>query len=405
MDNLTSMSPNTDYTNLEPKQRTLKVFSISGLAIFLTGVVITWGLLNVSGALKPSSFYSFANIASAVEAFGALLNGDEEFTIIPSNYSLYSGDLFTLTLEHRNKSSAKGEYSLEYPCVSDFKLERLYQNVIEALRCGEKSILGDADLTGITLKTALENSESLNVPILVYFKGVGGNQNKSVYAQALITVTNENGGAFAATTTSTSAAQTAGGNKENSGNSTAINVELPKKNSSSAKPPVSTPAINNNTISTATVLNSAPKAGVKTEKTIVYYSAEPTTSNPSGSIDLEARILEIGFVDKNTNLFTASSSPSANLRIAVRFEVINKGTKVSGSWSFNAVLPTMPFHIYSGDSQQSLMPGEKIEFLLGFDSIERKKDAEFILNVDPTGRVVESNEWNNIVKVTIHPAF
>ena len=51
------------------------------------------------------------------------------------------------------------------------------------------------------------------------------------------------------------------------------------------------------------------------------------------------------------------------------------------------------------------MPSEKIEFMLGFDSIERKKDAEFIVNVDPTGRVVESDESNNIVKVMIHPAF
>lgn len=157
--------------------------------------------------------------------------------------------------------------------------------------------------------------------------------------------------------------------------------------------------------STITTANPTPQTGTKTEKTFVYYSTGPTASDPQGVIDLEPRILEVGFVDKATNVFTASSSPSANLRIAVRFEVVNKGTKASGSWSFNAVLPTMPLYIYSGDAQQSLLPGERIEFVIGFDSIERKKDGEFTVNIDPTSRVVESNETNNIVKTLIQPAY
>lgn len=389
-----------------PKVGAFKVFTIPHAAIFLVGVILSWGLLNISGALKPSSFLSFYNIASAVEAFGALLHDDEEFTIIPSNYSLYSGDLFTLTLEHRNKSNAEGEYLLEYPCVSGFILERLYNNAIEALPCGEKTILGTADLTGITLKTTLENSGSINVPILVYFKRVGVDEGKSVYAEALMTIENGNSGDFVTTALGTSTSKTASTDTENSGTVTAVtNPPLPQKSTSGTKPPVVTPANGMSTISTVPVATFAPKAGVKTEKTVVYYSIDPALSDSTGSIDLEARILDVGYVDKVTNLFTASSSPSANLRIAVRFEVVNRGTKASGSWAFNAVLPTMPFHIYSGDSQQSLMPEERIEFVLGFDSIDRKAEAEFIVNVDPTSRVVESNKSNNIVKVVIHPVF
>lgn len=170
-------------------------------------------------------------------------------------------------------------------------------------------------------------------------------------------------------------------------------------------PPTSSKKTPPSSSSTITTANPTPQTGVKTEKTFVYYSTGPTASDPQGVIDLEPRILEVGFVDKATNVFTASSSPSANLRIAVRFEVVNKGTKASGSWSFNAVLPTMPLYIYSGDAQQSLLPGERIEFVIGFDSVERKKDGEFTANVDPTGRVVESNESNNIVKTLIQPAY
>lgn len=182
--------------------------------------------------------------------------------------------------------------------------------------------------------------------------------------------------------------------------SASATVALPKQ-----APPTS-PKKNLPSFSSAiTTTNSTPQTGVKTEKTFVYYSTGPTASDPQGMIDLEPRILEIGFVDKTTNVFTASSSPSANLRVAVRFEVVNTGTKDSGAWSFNAVLPTMPLYIYSGDAQQSLLPGEKIEFVIGFDSVERKKDGELIVNVDPTSRVVESNESNNIVRTLINPIF
>ncbi len=306
-------------TNSGLKSKIEAIFPIPRGIIFLAGIILGWGVLNISGALKPTSFYSISNIASVLESFGTPGQSEGEPTTAAVG------------------TSSDGDFS---------------------------------DDDGSTESAA-------GKPLSTTGLGIGTTTNKTD-SKPLATEPAQNTGGAAAT----------------------------KKPSTTPAP--ATPPRNNTasgTLSTATVVNAVPTAGPKTEKTFVYYSTGPTPSNPNGSIDLEARVLAVGVVDKDTNVFTASSSPSANLRIAVKFDVINKGTKASGSWSFNAVLPTFPLYIYSGDSQQSLMPGDRIEFIIGFDSVERKKDGEFIVNVDPTNSVTESNKTNNIVKMLIHPYY
>ncbi|KKW19595.1 MAG: hypothetical protein UY62_C0072G0003 [Parcubacteria group bacterium GW2011_GWF2_50_9] len=382
------------------KSRTAEIFTVRNVGIFFLGLLTGWGALNISGALNSSSPFSFSAIAAVVGGLGDFFANNEAFTITPSNSLPTSGDLFTLVIKNADKRDADGQYTLGYPCVSAMKLERFHRNAVEELSCGQRTILGRADLTGVTLRITHSASTTLDVPITLFFEESNNGAEEPLFAQTLVIVAPSRSIVIVAESASTSAAK-----NSIAGAATAVNSvprKIPSRSNNAARAAAPT---DRGAVVTVPATVGAPKAGTKTEKTVVYYSTGPTSSNPDGVIDLEARILEIGYVDKATNVFTASSSPSANLRVAVRFEVISKGTKASGSWSFNAVLPTLPFHIYSGDSQLSLMPSEKIEFVLGFDSIERKKDAEFIVNVDPTGRVVESDESNNIVKVMIHPAF
>lgn len=279
------------------KSKLLMLFPVPPVIVFLTGIILGWGALNISGALSPVSFYSFSNLAATVESLGGIFQTPQE-------------------------EIADEEFNAPLQDLEDISAPVEQANVMEA-------VLGNTSKKDAASEPAVPSPKKPSV------------------VKPIVPV------------------QSAGG--------------------TSSAP--------------------APKTGVKSEKTFVYYSTGPMASDPKGIIDLEGRILEVGVVDKDTNVFTASSSPSANSRIAVRFEVVSKGTKASGSWTFNAVLPTMPLYIYSGDSQQSLMPGDKIEFTIGFDSVERKKDAEFTVNVDPTGSVVESNESNNIVKTLIQPAY
>lgn len=306
-------------TNSGLKSKMAVLFPIPSGIIFLAGLVLAWGVLNIFGALKPTSFYSFSNIASVIESFGASTQPEAEPT----------------------------------------------------------------GASGDTPTTAGENSSD---------------DESTVNAGNPLSTAGQNG---STTTDKTDSKPLAAEPAQHTGG--VAPTKKPAVTPAPATPPKNTTTTG--TLSTATVVNAVPTAGPKTEKTFVYYSTGPTPSDPNGAIDLEARILEVGVVDKDTNVFTASSSPSANLRIAVKFDVINKGTKTSGSWSFNAVLPTLPLYIYSGDSQLPLQPGDRIEFIIGFDSVERKKDDEFIVNVDPSNSVTESNKSNNIVKTIIHPYY
>jgi len=120
-----------------------------------------------------------------------------------------------------------------------------------------------------------------------------------------------------------------------------------------------------------------------------------------GKPDLSVKVLETGVIDKITNVFTATTSLRSVDRIAVQPLVENLGTKETSPWYFNAVLPTFPSYIYSANSQVSLLTGDRIEFTLGFDSVEKKDGNVIVINIDPANSIFEASEDNNIARITI----
>ena len=140
-----------------------------------------------------------------------------------------------------------------------------------------------------------------------------------------------------------------------------------------------------------------PQAGEKQSNTYEVTTNPAETNVPTGRIDFLTTIEAIGILGDD-NEFVASSTPSVNNKIAVKFTVKNIGNKKSESWYFNAVLPTSPFHIFHSKSQQALAPGEKIEFTMGFDRPKIGENQLVIINVDPTGGIKESDKTNNIAK-------
>jgi len=147
-------------------------------------------------------------------------------------------------------------------------------------------------------------------------------------------------------------------------------------------------------------------AGEKVEETFLFDETVGNrvgVSDPNGFVDLKPKILAVGQIDRITNVFTATSTILRSSRGAVKFEVENIGTKISSTWTFNLVLPTIPRHIYHSKNQQALLPGDRIEYVIGFDSI--KDDASspniIIVNIDPTNSVREKDKTNNIVKTEL----
>ena len=120
-----------------------------------------------------------------------------------------------------------------------------------------------------------------------------------------------------------------------------------------------------------------------------------------GKADLTVRVTETGYLrSANTNSFVKDNEVPEGERPAIKFRVTNVGTNKSGTWNFEAKLPTTSSYTYKSSNQQSLMPGQFIDFTLGFD---RAKDGEnrISLEIDSQDDVDESNERNNTTSVEI----
>ncbi|MBU1046156.1 sortase [Patescibacteria group bacterium] len=159
-----------------------------------------------------------------------------------------------------------------------------------------------------------------------------------------------------------------------------------------------TPIIGGNTVSPTPI---TPNAGVEENRVYRTDPVTPIINNLYGSVDLEATIDEVGYLNSNNDLVATSTLVVGKIG-AVKFTVKNIGNKTSDGWTFNAVLPTSPSHIFHSEGQKILAPGEKIEFTLGFDKLRIGEQMPIIINVDPTGGMKESNKTNNIVKAFIN---
>lgn len=144
-----------------------------------------------------------------------------------------------------------------------------------------------------------------------------------------------------------------------------------------------------------------PKTPGSTSSQTYTFTGNTTPSNPNGTVDLRVKILEVGVVDKVSGEFTASSSININARVAVRFAIENIGTKTSGAWAFIAQLPTIPFHSFESAEQIPLAPGDRIEYTIGFDSMEQQKKVQALINVDPKYRTYDIDRNNNLVRADI----
>lgn len=119
-----------------------------------------------------------------------------------------------------------------------------------------------------------------------------------------------------------------------------------------------------------------------------------SNNNSTGSkADLTVRIIDVGLMGNN-NQFLFSNSLDENDTIAVKFEVENIGSKSSGTWRFEAELPTESNDTFKSNNQSSLAPGEKRQFTIGFDNPE-VGDNDITIEVDSDDDVNENRENNN----------
>jgi hypothetical protein len=175
---------------------------------------------------------------------------------------------------------------------------------------------------------------------------------------------------------------------------------------------VETPTTASTTISfgdTGTDANSAssvpkpstPTPGPKTSGT--YPTGGTNTSlTLSGLSDLVVIINKVGYLaTTSAESFVASTTVPSGSRPAVNFTIKNIGTNTTGPWRFSAVIPTQSSYLYQSQPQQSLNPGDSIDYTLGFDEASRGTEKVITIMVNFDHTVAESNTQNDTASTTL----
>lgn len=160
-----------------------------------------------------------------------------------------------------------------------------------------------------------------------------------------------------------------------------------------------TPAETTST-TTTTVETTPTKKPVSTTPGQTTYTTITTTTGPAelyGKSDLTVKITAVGYLTRSgdTDTFVESSSIPSGKNGAVKFTVTNAGTNTTGSWKFEASVPTSPSQTFTSPTQNSLAPGDSIDYVLGFEKGKKGNDRDIIVTVDPKDSIDESNEGNN----------
>lgn len=144
-----------------------------------------------------------------------------------------------------------------------------------------------------------------------------------------------------------------------------------------------------------------PAPGVTTTTT-VQIDGTATPAALYGLPDLTIRVTAVGYLNTSSvdSFIEASRVPSGK-RPAVKFTVGNAGTNRTGAWRLEAKIPTRRAFTYTSTAQESLQPGDTVDYTLGFDQADRGTDQTITLTLDSRDQVDESNESNNTARANV----
>jgi len=140
-----------------------------------------------------------------------------------------------------------------------------------------------------------------------------------------------------------------------------------------------------------------PTAGKQTTKTIQIGGATTTSKTKvalSGLPDFAVTIHSVGYLASTTADSFIATTTISGTRPAVSFTIKNIGTNVTGPWRWSIRIPTQMAYLYESTPQQSLAPGDSIDYTLGFDQATvGTQTVTVTANFDKT--ITESNTTNS----------
>jgi len=150
----------------------------------------------------------------------------------------------------------------------------------------------------------------------------------------------------------------------------------------------------------ATPVTINPVRGNETTQTFPGGTTAPAVL--FGNSDLSVVITQVGYLrTDSSSSFVATSEIPRGEKVAAKFVVTNQGTNTTGSWKFEAKIPTSSGSTFTSPTQQALLPNDRIEYILGFDRAETGNDKRIVIYVDNDNDITENNEGNNIVSATV----
>ncbi|MFH1454714.1 MAG: PKD domain-containing protein [bacterium] len=147
---------------------------------------------------------------------------------------------------------------------------------------------------------------------------------------------------------------------------------------------------NNQTVNTNTPSNSAPT-----------YSNVPVQKTYFGKPDLQTTLIATGIIDPASKQFMQTNYAGFNDEVAMKFQVKNIGTNVSGAWKLRINTPSRTTPYYDFVNQTSIKPGDRIVYTTSFDNPLATGINTAYITADPLNMVNEDSESNNLLIVPI----
>lgn len=301
------------------------------------------------------------NIRDIATDLGGLLMGRERIILTAADrWTINSGETAKITFEHRGRpADVVGRYEVEFGTVEGVTVTLNEESVA----VGEIIDLGEEAPTTLEVSVQTTKKRYTDLPITARFVS----ERETIKADAVLTV---------------------------------VNMEIDPRQVLEERPaedPVAEPV--ERPIERPAVPEEVAEEPVR-YITVKRYVGR--ISDPRGTADLRVTVSAVGIVDDGR--FRAQERMGVGDRAAVSFTVTNVGTKETGAWTFAASVPTRDGHHFRSDLQPTLLPGDRMEYVLSFRNIREGTRVPLYIHVDPTNVVHEFSEFNNIVEAVFRVA-
>ena len=347
--------PGIPSKNEERKNIAFKTLAGVGVVILL--IVLGWAGVQATRELPGST--------SGLAGVSANIGSRERITVAVDPAVATSTETVTISWEHLNKKE-DGSYALRYDCGSGIRLMLAESESEETIFCNVPVNIMSADNT-LTVRVVSEEASRAETRIAIDFTR-NGSANVNETGDTILVVINLD----------------------------LVDEEIVAGTSTPTEGPEETPE-------TSGPSPIAPAPGPRQTETFTFGPTTGTAclaSNPNGTPDLTLVVIDTGTAN-GSGEFTHKDPVDTDDTVAVKFLVSNSGTRDTGSWEFDADLPTRPSRDFSSPAQDSLCAGGSREYILSFTRVQRDPTVTVRIELDPDDEIDEVSENNNTAAANI----